>query len=126
MKYRIYIIYFRWEPINKILKKTPPIDKTKGNDLTTESRRAIKAVFQEFIDNFSLLYEEQKKWYVPNDELRDRLMDEIYKSLPIYEEFFNKYSKVRFSKQNLFKYLKYPPAAFEDMINELFTESLDI
>lgn len=115
-----------WSKISKILSKKPSIEYSKGKELTSESRRGIKAVFQEFLDEFNSIYDSQKKWYIPNSDLRDRVMDEIYKIVPVYKEFFNKYSKEKFSKNMIHMYLQYPPAKFEDMIDELFTEKLDI
>jgi len=114
-----------WEVLNSHLTS---VDKTDlnyqgGSDklLSLESGRLIKSRFSGFIEDFEKLYAVHQPLAVVNSKLRAMLQRDVMNVfLPRYSRFFEKYSRVQFSKKNMDQYLKYPPARLEAMLAELY------
>jgi len=93
---------------------------TGKSHLTLESGRLLKKKFESFSEDFDELISTERKLAVPDITLRNRLRDRISDALlQPYTDFFNKYSKVQFSKKNMEKYLDHPPGYVEDALSEI-------
>eukprot|EP00563_Minutocellus_polymorphus_P000833 CAMPEP_0181031546 /NCGR_PEP_ID=MMETSP1070-20121207/6288_1 /TAXON_ID=265543 /ORGANISM="Minutocellus polymorphus, Strain NH13" /LENGTH=864 /DNA_ID=CAMNT_0023108927 /DNA_START=198 /DNA_END=2792 /DNA_ORIENTATION=- len=114
-----------WEVLNSHLTS---VDKNElsyqgGSDklLSLESGRLIKARFAGFIEDFEKLYSVHQPLAVVDPKLRTMLQRDVMNVFyPRYTRFFEKYSRIQFSKKNMDQYLKYPPARVETMLSELF------
>lgn len=68
--------------------------------------------------------EEHQLLCVVDPRLRDLLQQEVAGVfLPLYREFFEKYSQIRFSKKNQQTYLKHPPSKVERDLFKLYVEA---
>jgi exocyst complex protein 7 len=114
-----------WEVLNAHLTA---VDKGEleyqknDNILSLDSGRLIKSRFSGFNDDFERTYNLHKELSVIDGGLRTTLQKEV-KSVfvPRYQRFFDKYSKIRFSKKHQEEYTKYSPQKIEAMIDTLFT-----
>jgi len=114
-----------WEVLNSHLTSVDKSELTYqgGSDklLSLESGRLIKARFSGFIEDFEKLYSVHQPLAVVDPKLRTMLQRDVMNVFyPRYTRFFEKYSRVQFSKKNMDQYLKYPPARVETMLSELF------
>jgi Exo70 exocyst complex subunit len=67
------------------------------------------------------LLSQQGEWRVSSSLLREILGTELLqKILPLYKDFFNKYSKVQFSKKHMGEYLRFPPEDVERLLKNFF------
>jgi exocyst complex protein 7 len=56
--------------------------------------------------------------------LRDLLQKEVAGVfIPLYRTFYNKYSKIRFSKKHQSDYTKYSPHKIEEMLDNLYVDA---
>lgn len=114
-----------WEVLNSHLTSVDKAELTfqAGSDklLSLESGRLIKSRFSGFIEDFEKLYSVHQPLAVVDPKLRTMLQRDVMNVFyPRYTRFFEKYSRVQFSKKNMDQYLKYPPARVETMLSELF------
>lgn len=114
-----------WEILNSHLTSVDKSELTYqgGSDklLSLESGRLIKSRFAGFIDDFEKLYSVHQPLAVVDPKLRTMLQRDVTNVFyPRYTRFFEKYSRIQFSKKNMDQYLKYPPARVEQMLSELF------
>lgn len=67
------------------------------------------------------LLAQQGEWRVASAGLRDRLSAMmVSKIVPVYTQFFNTYSVVKFSKKHMEEYLKYTPPVVERHLTGFF------
>jgi Exo70 exocyst complex subunit len=67
------------------------------------------------------LLSQQGEWRVSSSLLREILGTELLqKILPLYKDFFAKYSKVQFSKKHMSEYLRFPPEDVERLLKNFF------
>jgi len=112
-----------WENLNKHLTSVDKNDLTYQNDklLSLESGRLIKTRFSGFIEDFEKTYTIHKNLSFDDQKLRVMLQIDVKDIfLPRYKRFFEKYSRLQFSKKKMDEYLKYPPDRVEYMIDDLF------
>ena len=114
-----------WEVLNSHLTSVDKSELTYqgGSDklLSLESGRLIKSRFAGFIEDFEKLYSVHQPLAVVDPKLRTMLQRDVMNVFyPRYTRFFEKYSRIQFSKKNMDQYLKYPPARVETMLSELF------
>jgi hypothetical protein len=80
--------------------------------------------FQLFNSGMDALLSQQGEWRVSSSLLREilgtKLLEEIY---PYYEDFYNKYSKIQFSKKHMSEYLRFPPEDVERLLQNFFGKS---
>jgi len=114
----------QWESINTHLTSVPQHEIKHQNNsslLTLESGRLFKSRFSGFIEVFELNFSTHKSLTVADLKLRDMLREDIKKVfLSNYTQFYDRYSKLHFSKKNSDMYLKYPPSRVNDMVEHLF------
>lgn len=68
--------------------------------------------------DFERIFEEHKDLCVVDPRLRDLLQMEVAGVfLPNYRKFYEKYSKIRFSKKHQNEYTKYSPLKIEELLN---------
>eukprot|EP00934_Nitzschia_sp_Nitz4_P000030 Nitzschia sp. Nitz4//scaffold196_size54656//42556//45057//NITZ4_006646-RA/size54656-augustus-gene-0.37-mRNA-1//1//CDS//3329540447//30//frame0 len=92
--------------------------------LSLDSGRLIKSRFNGFNDDFERIFEHHKELCVVDPRLRDLLQSEVGGVfLPLYRSFFNKYSKIRFSKKHQDEYTKYNPLKIEGMLSRLYVDA---
>ena len=78
--------------------------------------------FRFFLD-FERIFEEHKDLCVVDPRLRDLLQKEVAGVfLPNYRRFYDKYSKIRFSKKHQNEYTKYSPYKIEELLNQLYVD----
>jgi hypothetical protein len=74
-------------------------------------------------EDFDRIFEEHKDLCVVDPRLRDLLQKEVAGVfLPNYRRFYDKYSKIRFSKKHQNEYTKYSPYKIEEMLIELYVD----
>jgi len=114
-----------WEILNRHLTQVDKHDLSYQNNqvLTLESGRLLKSRFSGFIEDFENIYPVHKELTVIDPNLRDMLQRDV-KSVfvPRYGRFYEKYSKIHFSKKNMDQYLRYPPSLIEEMIDQLYVQ----
>ena len=73
--------------------------------------------------DFERIFEDHKDLCVVDPRLRDLLQKEVAGVfLPDYRLFFDKYSKIRFSKKHQSEYTKYSPYKIEELLNQLYND----
>mmetsp|Transcript_27352 Transcript_27352/g.56629 ORF Transcript_27352/g.56629 Transcript_27352/m.56629 type:complete len:785 (-) Transcript_27352:109-2463(-) len=91
--------------------------------LSLDSGRLIKTRFNGFNEDFERIFEDHKDLCVVDPRLRDLLQKEVAGVfLPDYRLFFDKYSKIRFSKKHQSEYTKYSPYKIEELLNQLYND----
>jgi exocyst complex protein 7 len=74
--------------------------------------------------DFERIFEEHKELSVVDPRLRDLLQKEVAGSfLPLYRKFYEKYSKIRFSKKHQEQYTKYSPFKIEELLSKLYVDA---
>lgn len=74
--------------------------------------------------DFERIFEEHKELCVVDPRLRDLLQQEVASVfLPNYKKFYDKYSKIRFSKKHQNEYTKYSPLKIEELLNRLYVDA---
>ena len=70
------------------------------------------------------LLAQQGEWRVSTSGLREKISIQLLETiLPVYTEFFNNYSGIKFSKKHMNEYLRYPPAQVERNLRSFFGKS---
>jgi Exo70 exocyst complex subunit len=73
--------------------------------------------------DFERIFEEHKDLCIVDPRLRDLLQQEVAGVfLPFYRKFYDKYSKIRFSKKHQNEYTKYSPLKIEELLNRLYVD----
>jgi exocyst complex component 7 len=116
-----------WEQLNTHLTAVGQGDlEYQKNDsavLTLESGRLIKQRFSAFNEDFERTYALHKKLCVVSPILRIQLQQDVASVfLTRYRRFYEKYTKIRFSKKHQSEYTKYPPDKIETMLGEMYTD----
>jgi len=112
-----------WEAINKNLTSVDSKELTYQKDqlLSLESGRLLKTRFSGFIEDFERTYNVHKQLTVIDPKLRDILHNDVRAAFAHrYKRFFEKYSRLQFSKKNMDTYLKYSPQRVDAMIEDLY------
>jgi exocyst complex protein 7 len=92
--------------------------------LSLDSGRLIKSRFNGFNEDFERIFEDHKELCVVDPRLRDLLQKEVAGVfIPLYRTFYNKYSKIRFSKKHQSDYTKYSPHKIEEMLDQLYVDA---
>lgn len=117
-----YLTY--WEVLNRHLTDVDDRElsyKDKKDILSLESGRLLKSRFSGFIEDFERVYVVHRNFTVIDPKLREMLQGDIRRVfLSRYKTFFDKYSRIQFSKKNMENYLKYPPQKLDSLIGQLF------
>jgi exocyst complex component 7 len=114
-----------WEALNTHLTavEASDLEYLKNDTLTHESGRLIKQRFSGFNESFEKTYQLHKNLCVIDPRLRLQLQQGVTKVfLPRYRRFYDKYTKVKFSKKRQDEYTKYGPDKIEDMLNDMFVD----
>merc|ERR1712071_721369 len=112
-----------WDSLNQHLTNVSKDGLTYQNEnlLSKDSGRLFKARFSGFIEDFEKTYAIHKELNFADMKLRMMLQIDVKDTfLPRYRTFFERNSKLQFSKKKMDEYLKYPPKRVEFMIDELF------
>jgi exocyst complex protein 7 len=115
-----------WEALNTHLTAVGTTDieyqKNDENVLSLESGRLIKQRFSGFNEDFERTFALHKKLCVIDNRLRLQLQGDVASLfLPRYRKFYDKYTKLRFSKKHQEEYTKYSPDTIAKMLGELYT-----
>ena len=116
-----------WEILNKHLTAVSEADldyQKNAEVLSLESGRLIKQRFSGFNEDFDRTFELHKKLCIIDEGLRNDVKKEVSKVfLHRYRRFYEKYTKVKFSKKKQTLYTKYHPDVIEQMIESLFVDA---
>ena len=86
----------------------------------------IVCIFFSFLNcfkDFERIFDEHKDLCVVDPRLRDLLQKEVAGVfLPNYRRFYDKYSKIRFSKKHQNDYTKYSPYKIKELLNQLYVD----
>lgn len=115
-----------WEVLNTHLTSVEH-DKMEyqKNDtiLSLDSGRLIKSRFRGFNEDFERIYEDHKELCVVDPRLRGLLQNEVEDIfLPLYRSFYEKYSKIQFSKKHQSEYTKYAPFKIQESLSDLYVD----
>jgi exocyst complex component 7 len=118
-----------WETLNSHLTavETGQLEymKNDSNVLNHESGRLIKQRFSGFNDEFEMTYGLHSKLCIIDKRLRKSLQDDVAACfVNRYRRFYEKYTKIKFSKKKQDEYTKFPPDSIEAMIRELYVEPI--
>jgi len=117
-----YLTY--WEVLNRHLTDVDDRELNYQNNkdvLSLESGRLLKSRFSGFIEDFERVYVVHRNFTVIDPKLREMLQGDIRRVfLSRYKAFYDKYSRIHFSKKNMENYLKYPPQKLDSLIGQLF------
>ena len=116
-----------WEVLNTHLTAVASSDleyqKNDSNMLSHDSGRLIKQRFTGFNEDFERTYALHRKLCVIDPRLRLELQQDVTKIfLPRYRRFYEKYTKIRFSKKHQEDYTKYSPDKIEEMLSNLYVD----
>ena len=122
-----------WEQLNSHLTAVANEDleyqksnKTESNVLSHDSGRLIKQRFQGFNEDFEVIYGLHLKLCVIDSRLRETIQKDVLGVfLPRYTRFYEKYTKIRFSKKHQDEYTKYSPEKIESMLQEMYVDPID-
>jgi len=116
-----------WEVLNTHLTSVEHDDlEYQKNDtiLSLDSGRLIKSRFNGFNDDFEHIFDDHKDLCVVDPRLRDLLQKEVAGVfLPFYRIFYDKYSKIRFSKKHQGDYTKFSPYRVEELLDQLYVDA---
>jgi exocyst complex protein 7 len=116
-----------WEVLNTHLTSVEHDElEYQKNDtiLSLDSGRLIKSRFNGFNEDYERIFEDHKELCVVDPRLRDLLQKEVAGVfIPLYRTFYDKYSKIRFSKKHQDEYTKYSPYRIEEMLDRLYVDA---
>lgn len=120
-----------WEQINTHLTAVANGDleyqKNDSTVLAHESGRLIKQRFSGFNEDFEMTYGLHLKLCVIDQRLRIQLQQDVSNVfLPRYTRFYEKYTKLRFSKKHQIEYTKYSPDKIASMLLEMYVDPIDV
>lgn len=91
--------------------------------MTKNERNQVKDRFKSFNDNFEEFHKLQRKFSVPDPELRSQLIKDIRNLIvPMYSRFLQRYQSIEFSTHRE-KYIKYEATVVDRMIGEFYATS---
>lgn len=100
---------------------TDALESVESNFTSTAAQKLLKFKFSQFNATVEALLTHQGEWRVSSPELRELVGAELMrKIIPPYTTFFNKYSKIHFSKRHMDDYLKFPPTDLEHILKGFF------
>jgi exocyst complex component 7 len=116
-----------WEILNTHLtavgKNELEYQKNMTDILSLDSGRLIKQRFSGFNEDFERTYALHQKLCLIDPRLRASMQDDVAKVfLPRYKRFYEKYTKIRFSKKHQDEYTKFSPEKIESMLRKLYVE----
>ena len=116
-----------WEQLNTHLTAVSSTDleyqKNDSNVLSHDSGRLIKQRFMGFNEDFERTYALHRKLCVIDPRLRLELQQDVNNVfLPRYRRFYEKYTKIRFSKKHQEDYTKYSPDKIQEMLGNLYVD----
>ncbi len=93
--------------------------ENKGN--TSHVYRLLKAKFSTFNSGIDALLAQKGEWRISATGLRDLITNQLVDAIvPIYTEFYKKYSTIQFSKKHMAEYIKYSPDVIEKILLSFF------
>jgi exocyst complex protein 7 len=116
-----------WEALNTHLTSVGDLEYQKNDStaISYESGKLIKLRFSGFNEDFEKTYQLHKKLCIIDPRLRLTIQQEVANVfLPRYRRFYEKYTKIRFSKKHMDEYTKYSPDKIEDMLSDMYTDPL--
>lgn len=116
-----------WEALNTHLTAVDNNElefvKNDAKTLSLESGRLIKQRFAGFNEAFERTYQLHKNLCIIDPRLRLSLQQDVSSVfVPRYRRFFDKYTKVKFSKKHQGEYAKYSPERIEEMMGEVYVD----
>jgi exocyst complex protein 7 len=119
-----------WEQLNTHLTAVANSDleymKNDSNVLSHDSGRLIKQRFSGFNEAFELTYGLHLKLCVVDQRLRVQLQQDVASIfLPRYRRFYEKYTKIKFSKKHQQEYTKYSPDKIDSMLRDMYVDPVD-
>ncbi|RYH20820.1 hypothetical protein EON65_22390 [archaeon] len=73
---------------------------------------------------FQALLAQQGEWRVSSPSLREALTLQLgQRIMPVYTNFFNTYSAIKFSKKHMTEYVRYSPSEMEKVLRNFFGKS---
>ena len=116
-----------WESLNThltaVANKDLEYQKNDSNVLSHDSGRLIKHRFTGFNEDFERTYALHRKLCVIDPRLRLELQQDVTAVfLPRYRRFYEKYTKIRFSKKHQEEYTKYHPDVMDEMLSGLYVD----
>ncbi|KAL3795786.1 hypothetical protein ACHAWO_005841 [Cyclotella atomus] len=115
-----------WDILNTHLTAVDDNDLNYQNNkdvLSLESGRLLKSRFSGFIEDFERVYLAHRGFTVIDPKFREMLQNDIRGVfLKRYKTFFDKYSRIQFSKKNMETYLKYSPQKIDSLVSQLFAQ----
>jgi len=114
-----------WFPLLKHLTSVDKNELSYQNEssrlLTLDSGRLIKDRFKGFADEFEQVLRSHRGLQVHSSLGRRRMIADIKQVfMPRYTRFFDKYSKIKFSKRKQEEYLKFDPPKVDSLVDNLF------
>ena len=95
--------------------------KYKETTDKTTSGRLIKAKFATFNNGLEALLAQQGAWRISSAELRDEMGKQLALTVvPVYKEFYSKYSKVNFSKRHMDQYVRFTEPDVQLILGRFF------
>jgi exocyst complex component 7 len=89
--------------------------------MSLDSGRLIKQRFKGFNEDFERIYALHQKLCLVHPRLQRSMQDDVAKVfLPRYKRFYEKYTKMRFSKKHQDEYTKYSPDKVLSMLQKLY------
>lgn len=119
-----------WEQLNTHLTAVASAEleyqKNDSTVLSHDSGRLIKQRFSGFNEDFEMTYGLHLKLCVIDHRLRIQLQQDVSGVfLPRYRRFYEKYTKIRFSKKHQEEYTKFSPDKIDDMLLEMYVDPID-
>jgi exocyst complex component 7 len=119
-----------WEQLNTHLTAVANEDleyqKNDSTVLSHESGRLIKQRFSGFNEDFEVTYGLHLKLCVIDPRLRSSLQEDVSNVfLPRYRRFYEKYTKIKFSKKHQSEYTKYSPEGISEMLGDMYVDPID-
>ncbi|KAL7556864.1 hypothetical protein ACA910_011833 [Epithemia clementina (nom. ined.)] len=116
-----------WEALNVHLTAVDNNEleflKHDSKTLSHESGRLIKQRFSGFNESFERTYQLHKNLCIIDPCLRLSLQQDVTAVfVPRYRRFFEKYTRVKFSKKHQGEYAKFTPERIEEMMGEIFVD----
>lgn len=114
-----------WEALNTHLTAVGELEyqKNDSNAISYDSGKLIKQRFSGFNEDFEKTYQLHKKLCIIDPRLRLTVQQDVAKVfLPRYRRFYEKYTKIRFSKKHQDEYTKYSPDKIEDMLTDMYVD----
>lgn len=114
-----------WEALNTHLTSVGELEyqKNDSNAISYDSGKLIKNRFSGFNEDFEKTYQLHKKMCVIDPRLRQQLQEAVADVfLPRYKRFYQKYTKIRFSKRHQQDYTKFNPEVIEVMLSDMYVD----